>query len=180
MNKVLIGSTAIKYWFSDFKREPKDRDYAVLNNQFKTKGDDCMIIPIICQESNKNIASPELLLTLKLSHIFFDQYGDITWNKHINDIQFLLSKGVKYKINLLLELREFWEKHYNGLYRSNLELNKKEFFNNAINNDIDHDQIHLIISQNPTYKKVLKDGCDVEPCPLKYEKLSNKEKKIRF
>ena len=176
MNKVLIGSTAIKYWFGDFKRDPKDKDYAVLNESLKTKGDDCMIIPIICRESSNEVANPSLLLTLKLSHIFFDDYGEIIWNKHMNDIQFLLSKGVTYDYDLMIELRGFWETHYRSLYRSDLTLNNKDFFDNKIKCDIEHDDIHKILKENPSYLKVLKEGCDVTPCPSKYSLLNNNDK----
>lgn len=36
MNMLLIGSKAIKHWYSDFPREPKDTDYIIPEYKIKT------------------------------------------------------------------------------------------------------------------------------------------------
>ena len=179
-NHVLIGSKAMKYHFNDFNREPKDIDYIV--KERKIKGSDSISLPFFVDYCKSEIASPNELLTLKCSHIFWNELGERNWEKHMWDIQFLLKKGAKYDWEMILKLKEFWTKHYGKLAsrRSNLTLNSKDFFNNAINKNIDHDSIHLIINPEPTYKKVLKDNAEVEPCSIKYNNLSNEEKDNLF
>ena len=169
MNRVLIGSTALKYHFNDFNRKPKDKDYAIISRKYNT-GDDCMIIPLVCEYSDSEIASPEMLLTLKLSHIFFDT----NWEKHMWDIQFLLSKNINYDYDLMLKLKAFWTTHYGRLYRSNLKQSSEDFFNNVLDTGYEHDYIHTLIASPPTYTKVLKG--EVEICEKKVAALPDKEK----
>lgn len=168
MNRVLIGSSAMKHWFPDFNREPKDEDYAILDRSHKIKGD-CMVIPLVCENSTESIATPEMLLTLKLSHIFWDN----NWDKHMWDIQFLLDKGVDYNKELFLELVEFWKQHYR-LNRSNLKQSSEDFFNNALDSKYEHDYIHTLIADPPAYKQFLKG--EVELDETKVLQASNEEK----
>lgn len=174
VNKVLIGSSAIKHHFPDFNREPKDLDYAVRDK--KIPGTDSMVIPLVIENSSSEIATPEMLLTLKLSHIFWNELGERNWEKHMWDIQFLLHKGVDYDREQMLQLKEFWTEHYGGLRRSKLNMSAEEFFDNAINVDIDHDHIHTLIHPDPIYKKVLEDGAEVNLDPDKFFALTGAEK----
>lgn len=181
MSKTLIGSSAMKHHFPDFNREPKDLDYALL-----TKGDrgneetelrqDAMAIPLVVKNSTSSIASPEMLLTLKLSHIFWNELGERNWEKHMWDIQFLLDKGVDYDSGLMVQLKEFWTDHYGGLVRSNLDMSAKEFFDNAINVEIDHDYIHTLLHPDPIYKAVHQDGAEVNLDASKFQALSGEDK----
>lgn len=99
------------------------------------------------------------------------------------DIQFLLNEGVIYNKELYDELYEFWIKYKGreGKYRrSDLTLNSKNFFDNAIeankHPDMLHDKIHLLLNPIPMYTKILKDGCEVETCEIKFNNLSLNEK----
>lgn len=179
MNKILIGSTALKHWYKDFNREPKDLDYICKNIENKNKGD-CIVIPFVFEYVTNNIAPSWFLLTLKLSHIFWNKKGNLNWRKHMWDIQFLLNNKVEYNKEVFLKLKEFWKVHYGGLQKSNLNLNKEDFFDNAINNTIDHDTLHTYLKKEPTYLKVLKEGKEVEPCPIKWNNLSSKDKDSLF
>lgn len=177
MNKVLIGSAAIKHWFPDFPREPKDVDYALAPGNEREMGEDSMVIPLVVQYSPTNIATPKMLLTLKISHIFWNN----NWDKHMFDINWLMNvKGVEPDWNLVWELKEFWTEHYGGLRRSNLKMTAEDFFNNAVECDFDHDYLHTFLCDPPTYTKVLKDGEEVEPDPAKYHALSDEEKASLF
>jgi hypothetical protein len=183
MNKIIIGSTAMKHWFPDFKREPKDLDIAIDNskedNVIDNSGDnriEYLYNPIIFNytEKNQEYLTAEQLLTLKMSHITWN----INFKKHMFDIQFLLSKDVSYDKEMYSELYAFW-KEYHGRdkknRRSDLTMNSKEFFNNALS-EFDHDYLHTILKEVPTYTKILKDGSEVEPDENKFLKLSYEDK----
>lgn len=176
MNKLLIGSAAIRKHFADFPREPKDIDYAVDDESFAgvEKGEkrtEYLYNPII--DYSDGVASPELLLTLKVSHL---AHHPKQFDKTMHDIQYLLDRGSKIDQKLFLELYEFWDDHLGVNRRSDLKMGKEEFFDNAVNNEIDHDYIHTLINPNPTYKKTLKDGCEVETEESKFWELSEEDK----
>lgn len=158
---LIIGSCALKHYFPDYSKEPNDIDYAVseLGLFPKHKGIEYLVNPIILKYQTNGYLKPELLLSLKISHLFYD----INWNKHLFHVQFLLNKGVKYNIDLINELREYWEQNKPKIRRSNLVNTKEEFFTNGINQTIDqHDYLHTLLNPIPSYTKLLKDGFDVE------------------
>ena len=180
---ILIGSSAIKHWYPDFKREPKDIDYAIGVDKNRSKlphikGEEFLINPILDKLYKPHngiveICSPEHLTTLKASHLCWD----INWEKHMFDLQFLLSKGNEIEEELFWELYDYWNVYHNKNKRSDLKMTKDEFFSNAINYDVaEHDDLHLLINPIPTYTKILKDGCDVELDEEKYNLLSHEEK----
>lgn len=168
---ILIGSKAIKYYYPDFKREPKDIDYIVGKPMKREAGIEYLINPIL-YELNCTILSPDLLYTLKVSHIFWD----ISWNKHIYDIQFLQSKGCKLVYSMFYKLYEYWNTFHSKNKRSDLKMTSKDFFNNALKCPYDHDTLHTYLTDVPTFTKILKDGADVEVCETKFNTLSYGEK----
>jgi hypothetical protein len=181
---VTIGSTAIKHWYSDFKREPKDIDYAVEDSRkYKSSPQiEYLENPILYLEKyrkywveadGRTYLNPEALLTLKMSHLFWD----INWAKHMFDTQFLLGKGLKYDEELFFDLVEFWKEYHPKVRRSNLVMSKEEFFTNAINyNEHEHDFLHTLINPTPMYTRLLKDGAEVELDENKFHMLSFEER----
>jgi hypothetical protein len=182
---VIIGSTAIKHWFPDFKREPKDLDIVTVedkkNETVENVRYEYLINPIIYQEVVDGFASPEVLLTLKMSHVIG---WNIFWEKHMSDIIFLQDKGVKYNKELLLELYAYWNTVHDKNKRSDLKMTAEDFFNNAVDTDFDHDIAHELLIKHPffegqmepTYKLILKDGAEVEVDEEKFNLLSEKGK----
>lgn len=177
--KILIGSSAMRHWFEDFNRTAKDKDYAV-NIEIGFDKDpegkiriEYLYNPILKPLNKENIATPEQLLSLKMSHIFWD----INWEKHMYDIQFLLSKGVKLKYSLFKELKQFFDIYLPKVHRSDLKMTKEEFFSNAVNKDTNqHDELHYKLTPTPAFTKILKDNEEVEVCFNKFESLSQEEK----
>ena len=90
---IIIGSTAIKHYFPDFPREPKDLDFAVMpGEKFEKKGGvEYLENSVIHKYQDQGYLKPELMISLKASHMFWDN----NWDKHLFDIQFLLKKGYK-------------------------------------------------------------------------------------
>ena len=128
--------------------------------------------PIVTEIEKGEYLRPEYLLTLKISHLFWD----INWEKHMFHAQFMLNKGVVYNKELFYRLYGFWNEYHTKNKRSDLKMSKDDFFDNAINVDIDHDHIHTLINPNPVYKKTLKDGAEVETEESKFHTLTFQEK----
>ncbi len=175
---ILIGSKAIKHYFPEFKREPKDIDYIVnVDSRLKSEnGIEYLQNPIIYNKYKpftNTIISLNDLTTLKASHLFWN----INWNKHMFDLQFLLSKGCGIDESLFFELYSYWSVYHGKNKRSDLKMSKEDFFNNAINyNESQHDDLHLIINPIPIYTLVLKEGKEVELCENKFNNLTHEQK----
>lgn len=177
---ILIGSTALKYWYPDFPREPKDKDYAVtsLDNLKSTKETEYLLNPVFCDYVyNRNMydhtscmAAVDELYTLKLSHMFWD----VNWNKHLYDIQWLNERGCKIIIPLFYELYDYWNKFHSKNKRSDLKMSANSFFNNALKSEYDHDWLHTLINPIPTFNKVLIG--EVEVSEDKFNDLTFEEK----
>lgn len=175
MSNILIGSRAIKHWFPDFSREPRDYDFLVDEIPLKKENNsEYHVIPYIKELSgDKNFLDADLIYTLKCSHVFWN----IKWEKHIFDIVFMKSKGCKLNKKLFFDLYEFWKTKHGDNKRSELNMTKEDFFNNAMPKDLpSHDYIHTLLNKTPTYTKVLKDGADVDVDENKFNKLTHEEK----
>lgn len=175
MAEVIIGSTALKHWFpNDNVREPKDLDIVTDNiPEKRVAGVEYLENPVLLKYQNSGYITPINLLTLKISHMFWD----LNWKKHMWDIQFLLERGVKYDKNMLNELIEYWEENNPKVRRSNLKLKAEDFFTNAINKDEgEHDYLHTLINPVPMYTRLLKDGAEVELDENKWNNLTFEEK----
>lgn len=151
-DQLIIGSTAMKYYYPDFPRIPKDLDI-VSDRTYSENGIEYLYNPVLPKYQESGYLLPDLLLTLKVSHLFYD----IKWEKHMFDVQFLLKKGCKINMQLFEELYAFWQEYHPKNHRSNLNMSAKEFFDNAIEpvEGLSHDELHLLINPNPTFQKVL-------------------------
>jgi len=174
MDRIIIGSSAMQYHFEDFNRVPKDLDYAVKEKDKNSTGDiEYLLNPILFKYSKSKYLEPDLLLTLKMSHIFWN----VNWDKHMFDIQFLLDRGCKVVRPLLGELYGFWCELHGSPNRSDLDQGKEAFFNNAINYDEnEHDHIHLFLNPVPMYTRVLADGAEVDLDEDKFHALTHEDK----
>lgn len=190
---IIIGSEAIKYYFPDFPRKPKDLDIIVEKGEFiNLLGEysnydkiERLENPILLKwhKSNSNYLIPDYLYTLKISHSFWNLENG-SWLKHIANIQWLKEKGCKLNRELFNELFEYWEKIHGKRKASNLDMNAEDFFNNAIKFPFEHDFLHEILikhpyfesQEKPTYTKILKEGAEVDVCMEKFSNLTEKEK----
>jgi len=175
MKKYLIGSQALKQFFPNLKREPKDFDYLV-ETKMPTNNQNGIVEeyhenPVLFKYLSENELTPDVLYTLKVSHIFWD----IFWDKHMFDIVFLKENGAKLIRPLFDELYEYWNVFHTKNKRSNLDMSAKDFFNNALKT-YNHDLLHTYITPNPTYFKVLKDGAEVDVDENKFNNLTFDEK----
>lgn len=150
---LIFGSTAIKHWFPDFPREPKDVDILSYNKP-NNKGNyyhynetvNNILYEYYCSTStgfvmynntDKEYIDPDILYTIKISHSFWD----INWDKTLFDIMFLKSKGCKLDVRLCNLLYRDWEAIHG---KKNVNMNKPcdEFFTETITRKYDHDYLH--------------------------------------
>jgi len=191
---MIIGSQAILYHFPDFKRVPKDYDIVAFDEYNKQdlirihRGTpnlklEVLLNPVLlnwCKSEGgiPNICPKNELYTLKISHCFWD----INWEKHMWDAQFLKEKGCIFIPELFYKLFNYWEITHGLRNSSKLNMTANDFFNNALPNSHEHDVLHELLKhsyfnqEEPTYKKVLKDGAEVDVDVNKFNLLSEKEK----
>jgi hypothetical protein len=179
MNKMIIGSTAIKHWFEDFSREPKDLDYItdIEITKYEDLSVEYLYNPVLLKYKTGLYATPTQLLSLKISHLKWD----INWSKHMYDIQFLLSKNVKPDMNLVNELVLFWKSyHKKKTKKSDLSLNDTDFFKSELNgkDNMSHDDLHEILNDYPMYKRILRNDGTVDVCEKKFNDLSFEDKSM--
>lgn len=131
------------------------------------------IIPYNVQD-NIHYATPDAIYTLKCSHLGWD----IKWEKHARDVIWLKDNGCKLIEPLYWELYKFWQSVHGGKSHLSLDKTKEEFFNDYVNYQYDHDNLHAIVAGNnlPMYTKVLKDNKEVLVSHEKFMQLSTDEK----
>lgn len=185
---MIIGSTAIKYHFPNFPREPKDIDFingSKINDYFpKEMRREYLENPVLLQYcKNDDFLDINSLYTLKISHCLWDVEG-VNWMKHMWDVQWLKEKGCVFIPELFNELYKYWETIHGKRKTSNLAMSAEEFFDNIVGFPVEHDYLHSLLVQHeyfgnqnlPMYTKVLKDGAEVDVSEEKFNLLTEKEK----
>lgn len=182
-NNLIIGSCAIKYWFPDFKREPKDLDIIgddSPHTNLRVEYHDNPVFLNYCADNeltarsfgkwNEMYPIPDALYTLKASHLFWP----INQQKHIDDIRFLQDKGCKLIEPLFDELYDYWTKVHGTRKTPDFTTTSDKFFENKIVCPIDHETLHYHFAwgDEPLYHQILKDGCEVEIDEEKFKKLN--------
>lgn len=164
---LIIGSTAIHYWFPEF-REPKDMDCI---SPVDIPEWDCFWHPKLVGWYDPRWAAPagpNELYTLKVSHSGWELKNG-SWDKHMSDILFLRSKGATLLPELFKLLYSVWE-DVHGKKKMDLTKEADEFFKDAVPRKYDHDSIHRTVAHYdlPLYEYILKDGhtVDVDPGKL--------------
>lgn len=173
----IYGSTAIKFWYPDFNRIPKDLDIisrdSVNANKQKTEVYWTDAFEYIEKHNKHNVyVDPDLLYTIKVSHLSWD----INWTKHLKDVHFLQEKGNKLNKEFYDLLIKDWEKIH-STKKINFNKKHKELFNDGVKRKYNHDQLHEILKLNniPMYRKILFDENRAICSEKKFKELSEKE-----
>lgn len=184
MNKILVGSKALIGKLKNFNRIPFDTDYLIdVDVEIKEKNTtntEYIYCPLFFTREDffkDGVATLKGMLNLKYSHL----RRDLSWDKHLFDFLTLLNELGEENLDyeFCLELSKFWDEKYPLKYkRSDLTLNKTDFFTNKVNSSIDeHDFLHTLINPTPAYTLLLKDNCDVELDENKWNNSSDEFKK---
>jgi hypothetical protein len=163
---TLIGSTAAKQWFMDF-RNPQDEDWHTGDPAYKglehPHGMDVFVDERLDAWNWDFIATPEELYTMKVSHAFWEINRDSNnWNKHMSDVVFFQRHKVDFIRELYDILFPIW-KDLHGRKITNLKQGKGAFFKDAVTRVYDHDSIHdsVAYGDHPLYEDILVPGEDV-------------------
>lgn len=161
---VVIGSTAAHYWWPHDWREPKDLDLFVDFDVSDIEGFDGFWDPSLEPwfQGPPRHATPDELYTIKLSHLYWEGKNG-QWSKHMNDAWRMKTiLGCQLIPELHDALYKVWEKEF-GKKRVDLNMDKADFFDDAVPRLYDHDSVHYTIAygERPLYESVWKDGADV-------------------
>lgn len=167
--QTLIGSRAITSFFRDEFRDTSksDWDYHASSDDAislwfdpRPKNIDVFVDPRLAQWNWGEVATPDEMLTMKISHGYWDIHG--TWDKHAADIAFLQRHGARFIPELHDILLPIWKERYK---KNPISLNKsaKEFFTDHVHYIYVHDTVHESVAyrHRPWYLEFLKDGSDV-------------------
>lgn len=185
MNKILIGSHALKYWYPDFPRVPKDIDYITQetqrkkneefhwNNAFKLISEKKGIFPMYSSNASTYVATPDILYTIKCSHSFWD----IHWGKNLRDIVFMQSKGCEIIEEIFNALYAEWEIRHSKK-RAFLAEKNEDFFKSSVKRKYIHDSIHEAVAfyDRPMFERVKTDKSKAFVSKQKFLDLSVEDK----
>lgn len=175
--KLIYGSQAIKHWFPDFKREPKDTDYISDIKQRNTKETEYYRADFFeylrtFNEDNTYV-DPDLLYTIKLSHLSYN----INWDKHMHDIIFMKNKWCKVIHDFYILLMEGW-KTIHWYKKCNLNVKNEDFFKSNIKRKYDHDWLHeqYALHGRPMNERIRPDLSSPKCSKELWDKLTYQEK----
>lgn len=155
---LIFGSTALKFWFPDFKREPKDLDVITKNPTMMTPKEEHYWVSgfeyVLKNNKHNRYVDPDFLYTIKVSHAAWD----IWWDKTMHDIMYLNNKGCKLDENLYHLLWQDW----NVIHRQkkiNLNVKNEEFFKKTVTRAYEHDWLHTVFAfyDEPLHNRIRKD-----------------------
>lgn len=169
---TLVGSTAAKHWFPEF-RKPKDADY--LSDTTTDITGDVFVDARLAEHTWGDIATPEELYTLKISHAFWEINN--SWDKHAGDIVFFQRRGIQFRRSLYDILLPIWKDKHRGR-KTNLNKTAKAFFSDAVKRRYVHDSVHESVAyyDRPLFKNILKDGQEVLVDTAKFFSLPHEDK----
>lgn len=202
---LLIGSRAIKYWFPDFNRTPKDWDLIVsgcpedklkrveIDGQrveMERSGSGNYLIEMYKGDTNNTVGTPvgtakvvkipELFL-IKKSHIYWPN----KWSKHINDYHYLKSRlngPITDDLKRFYEMRlRESEERYGKRFKARLSTTNNNFFGasqNKVGRKYEHDDLHKVTCyyDSPLYDKMKNDKDKAAVDKKLWDVLSHKDK----
>lgn len=176
MEKLIIGSTALKHWYSE-ARNPKDLDLISSKPKMLKETQHYWVDSfreILRLNKDPDYIDPHLLLTLKASHAGWD----IHWEKTMHDILFLKARGHKINVDLYWKLVKDWKKVHGKSWATLKDKGVEDFFNDAVKRKYIHDDIHLAVAvhDEPLYFRILKSPDSVACSENKFNRLSHEDK----
>lgn len=160
MTFLLIGSSAAHARLGHVWREPSDQDAFTDEGVegYDTFWDDTFSEFI---NTERKVATLDELYTIKLSHLYWEGENG-KWRKHMDDAWRLKGFGAKLIPEMHDVLYKVWEEKF-GRKQVDLNMDKADFFDDAVPRKWDHDSIHMSVAygERPVYESMLKDGAEV-------------------
>lgn len=175
--RLIVGSTALAFAGVPI-RVAKDLD--VICDVFEGRDDEILIPSEILQKFRHvgGYVVPDHLLTLKLSHMGWQTHKEQykVWQKHKQDVVYLLNLGYTIDVELYHTLVAFWKQEKGNKEFLSFDKTSEEFFDDHVVYVYDHDYLHDCIKYPPTYISCLEDGEEVEICEEKFNTLPFSDK----
>jgi hypothetical protein len=176
---LVIGSTALQHYFPQKYKGPKDLDVFTDGPQPEDSLNFCEdpfwhpSFESWIDPHYQGVATKDELYTIKLSHSYWDLRNG-SWEKHIRDAAFLRLHGGLLIPHLHKMLYKVWAERY-GEKRVDLQMDKTEFFDDAVKRIYDHDSIHRSVAygKEPLYVTVLNGAESVNIDMTKIKRLSH-------
>lgn len=161
IKQLIFGSTAIKFWFPQYTKIPKDLDYIIEcipknkepNTEYYKNNATDYILSI---NTHDTYVDADLLYTIKVSHLAWEPKNG-KWFKHVSDVIFLQKMGCKLNHEVYQMLYKEWEILHGS--KSHISLNKatEMFFKDGVRRQYDHDWLHdyFKVSVVPAYTRAL-------------------------
>lgn len=165
MTMIVIGSAAANAILGDEKwRRPKDidavTDLGINGLEYRDTGlvIDAFWDPALREHFDiheERWATLDELYTIKLSHIFWEGKNG-KWNLHAQDLMALKREGAQVIEPLYKTLYGVWERKF-GRKVVDLDMDKADFFDDAVPRVWDHDSIHYSVAYDsyPMYERFL-------------------------
>ena len=179
---VLIGSRALNFFFPNKVLISKSSDWdflgPFLNNHqcdfLSLKEESSLIIyNEINSSKNKKIINspigPVIIAPLFFQKILKLSSLELKTIKHERDLNLLKNIKIPEKFLYLVDKR----KNETSKRISN---QKKDFFKNSVPRLFPHDELHFMIKNNPTYKKILDKGSSTLGSKINFNNLSEEDK----
>lgn len=177
--KILVGSQALKIHFPNDNIKTHDHDYLINGKTGRNKNIEFYDINEnkglkYIFDNNQEIAAPEQLYTLKLSHCFWN----VHWQKTMFHILFCQQKGLKHDENLFQLLYNDWIPIH-GKKRAYLNKSNEDFFKDNVKRTYQHDDIHQAVKYNdkPMFEYLKKD---INKAMINEEMFKNLNQKQQF
>jgi hypothetical protein len=173
---MIFGSTALKHWYPDFPREPKDLDIISKNGKSTREIEihwNSAFEYIFKYNNNDKYVDPDFLYTIKMSHAAWD----VRWDKTMFDIKFLKEKGCQLDPVLFNLLMKDWE-IIHGTKKIIVKGKPEEFFNQNVTRKFNHEELHQKVKflHKPMHEFIREDLNDVKPNKELWDILSDEGK----
>lgn len=167
MKYLIYGSTAIKHFFPEYEREPKDLDIIIReDNKLLTqhleipgyKRIEQYYLPefeyIFEHNVDVDFVDPDFLYTIKMSHLSWD----INWDKHMKSAIFLKERGAELDKTLYNSLMIAWSRVH-GKKSVKMNVKNSEFFKENIYRKYNHEFLHeqFAFYDRPLNERIRKD-----------------------
>lgn len=169
MSVLLVGSYALGVHL-DPPRKPSDVDYFVSTDdklfgdvdQFSHPDLDGYLTETRKRNNNARTATLDELYTIKVSHSYWELKNG-SWDKHIYDLRLMKRHGAQLLPEFHDLLYKIWEQTH-GKKRTNLYMEKDQFFKDAVVRIYDHDSIHdsVAYGEEAMYNRILREGSTVD------------------
>lgn len=185
MKYLIYGSTAIKHFFPDYEREPKDLDIITKeDNKYHLEIPGCKRIEqyylpefqyIFEHNVDEEFVDPDFLYTIKMSHLSWD----INWDKHMKSAIFLKERGAELDEELYNSLMIAWSRVH-GKKSVKMNVKNSEFFKENIYRKYNHEFLHEQFSfyDRPLNERIRKD-LDSPLCSEELWNLLSPEDKLK-